>query len=222
MKKLTIAIDGPAGAGKSTVAQIVARQLNYVYIDTGAMYRAITWQAICQKLSGDDVKEIIQIARSCDLRLAYKNEKTHVSVDGVDITEQIRLPEVSRMVSAVALIPEVRAEMLVMQRNMGSEGGVVMDGRDIGTYVLPNADVKIFLTASIPERARRRWLELQQKGFDIGLEQMQQEIITRDKIDSEREAAPLMQAEDAILLDTTGLGIEEVVREILQICRERL
>ncbi|MBP2640882.1 MAG: cmk [Firmicutes bacterium] len=222
MKKLTIAIDGPAGAGKSTVAQIVAQRLNYVYIDTGAMYRAITWQAICQNLSGEDVKDIIQIARSCDLRLVYQNDKTHVSVDGVDVTEQIRLPEVSRMVSAVALIPEVRAEMLVLQRNMGSEGGVVMDGRDIGTHVLPGADVKIFLTASIPERARRRWLELQQKGFAIEFEQMQQEIITRDKIDSEREAAPLMQAADAILLDTTGLGIEEVVQAILQVCKERL
>ena len=221
MRKLTIAIDGPAGAGKSTVAQIVAGELNYTYIDTGAMYRALTWQAICEDFSGQAVNQIIQIAQSCSLNLAYQCGKTYVVVNGVDVTEEIRLPEVSRMVSAVALIPEVRAQMLVKQRAMAGMGGVVMDGRDIGTHVLPGADIKIFLTASIEERARRRWLELRQKGFDIDQLQMQQEIAARDKIDSEREVAPLRQAKDAILLDTTELSISETVDAILALCKER-
>jgi len=221
MRKLTIAIDGPAGAGKSTVAQIVARELNYTYIDTGAMYRALTWQAICENFTGQDVNQIIQIAQSCSLELVYRCGKTYVVINGADVTEEIRLPEVSRMVSAVALIPEVRAQMLLKQRAMAGMIGVVMDGRDIGTHVLPGADLKIFLTASIEERARRRWLELRQKGFDIDQLQMQQEIAARDKIDSEREVAPLCQAKDAILLDTTGLSISETVDAILAICKER-
>jgi CMP/dCMP kinase len=222
MKKLTIAIDGPAGAGKSTVAQIVAHELRYTYIDTGAMYRAITWQAICQHLSGQDVSQIIQIARSCSLELAYQNGKIYVVINGTDVTEEIRRPEVSRMVSAVALIPQVRAEMLVKQRALATAGGVVMDGRDIGTHVLPDADIKFFLTASMEERARRRWLELCQKGFKMNQAQMQQEIAARDKIDCEREAAPLVQAKDAILLDTTGLSVAATVKQILTICEERL
>ncbi|MBE6075067.1 MAG: (d)CMP kinase [Selenomonas ruminantium] len=218
LKNLVVAIDGPAGAGKSTVAQLAAKQLGYTYIDTGAMYRAVAWKTLQQ---GKEVTDalILQVVADIDVNLQYAEGKTKVTVDGTDVSAAIRTPEVSGIVSQVAALGPVRVKMVDLQRKMAERGGVLMDGRDIATNVLPNADVKIFLTASIEERAQRRWKELKQKGYDITLEKLQQDIAARDKADSEREISPLVQAEDATLLDTTGLSIDEVVARILAMCQ---
>ncbi|MBQ1868724.1 (d)CMP kinase [Selenomonas sp.] len=218
MKKLVVAIDGPAGAGKSTVAQLAAKKLGYTYIDTGAMYRAVAWKTLQQgKKITDEL--ILEVVKDIDVNLAYADGKTKVTVDGTDVSTAIRTPEVSGIVSQVAALGPVRTKMVDLQRKMAERGSVLMDGRDIATNVLPNADVKIFLTASIEERAMRRWKEMKEKGYDITLEKLQQDIAARDKADSEREISPLVQAEDATLLDTTGLSIDEVVARILSMCQ---
>ncbi|WP_294144302.1 (d)CMP kinase [uncultured Selenomonas sp.] len=219
LKKLVVAIDGPAGAGKSTVAKLAAKELGYTYIDTGAMYRAVAWKTLQQKADVTDAL-ILDVARDIDVRLAYQAGVTQVFVDGQDITGEIRTPEVSHIVSQVAALGPVREKMVDLQRQMATEGGVLMDGRDIATHVLPDADVKIFLTASIEERAQRRWKEMKEKGYDMSLEELQKDIAARDKADSEREISPLVQADDATLLDTTGLSIDEVVARILAMCSE--
>ena len=212
MAKKIIAIDGPAGAGKSTVAKIIAKRLEYIYIDTGAMYRAVALKALRHnKNLTEDL--IVESAREIEIEL--KNNK--VKVDGEDVTEEIRKPEVSHIVPEVAKIGFVREKLTELQRQMATHGGVIMDGRDIGTHVLPNADVKIFLTASIEERARRRYEELKAKGYDTNLNEIEKEISLRDKQDSERKIAPLIKANDAILLDTTGKTIEEVVDKIINL-----
>ena len=182
------------------------------------MYRAVTWLAMTKNIS-DQV--LIDYASEAEIKLKYIDGKTNVYVNGVDVTDEIRTPEVSRKVAEVAQISAIREVLIAKQREMAQYGGVVMDGRDISSYVLPNADVKLFLTASIEERARRRWQELTSKGIDISLQNIANDIACRDKQDCEREIAPLKQAEDAILLDTTGLTIEGVVQKILDICRER-
>ncbi|WP_371369357.1 Cytidylate kinase [Sporomusa rhizae] len=220
MKRLNIAIDGPAGAGKSTVAKLVAQRLGYIYIDTGAMYRAVAWQAINNKIELDSTA-IANLARQLELKLAYINGKTEVAVNGQDITEAIRTPEVSRVVAKVSQVPELREIMLKLQRDMAKQGGVVMDGRDIGTHVLPNAEIKIFLTASISERAKRRWQELTAKGYSIDLTELEAEIACRDREDCEREIAPLIAAADAVTVDTTSLSIEATVEKILELCEEK-
>lgn len=219
MKKLVVAIDGPAGAGKSTVAKLAAKELGYTYIDTGAMYRAVAWKTLQRKADVTDAL-ILGVVKDIDVRLAYKDGVTQVFVDGQEITGEIRTPEVSHIVSQVAALGPVREKMVDLQRQMATEGGVLMDGRDIATHVLPNADVKIFLTASIEERAQRRWKEMKEKGYDMSLEELQKDIAARDKADSEREISPLVQADDATLLDTTGLSIDEVVARILAMCSE--
>lgn len=222
-KKLTIAIDGPAGAGKSTVAQIVAQRLGFVYIDTGAMYRAVTLLAL--KDGGDlsSGAKLSFLAEHAQIRLENQQGETkpRVFLNGEDVTGEIRSPEVSRQVSLVAQIPGVRRRMVELQRQMGKAGGVVMDGRDIGTHVFPLAEVKIFLTASIEERALRRAKELRDKGYVVDLESLKAEISSRDQMDAERETSPLIQASDAILVDTTSLDISGVVDRILLIARER-
>ena len=219
MKKLVVAIDGPAGAGKSTVAKLAAKELGYTYIDTGAMYRAVAWKTLQRKADVTDAL-ILGVVKDIDVRLAYKDGVTQVFVDGQDITGEIRTPEVSHIVSQVAALGPVREKMVDLQRRMATEGGVLMDGRDIATHVLPDADVKIFLTASIEERAQRRWKEMKEKGYDMSLEELQKDIAARDKADSEREISPLVQADDATLLDTTGLSIDGVVARILAMCSE--
>lgn len=221
MKKLVVAIDGPAGAGKSTVARIVAQKLDYTYIDTGAMYRAVAWKTVHSSIVAQNSAAVAEIAQNMDLKLTSQAGKTVVRVDGTDISEAIRTPAISQLVSVIAQNPAVRQAMMVLQRQMAAAGGVVMDGRDIGTHVLPDADIKIFLTASIAERAARRWKELSAKGYSIDLEQIEKDIACRDRQDCEREIAPLIQAKDAVLLDTTRLTIDDAVAFIIKICGER-
>ena len=221
MKQNVIAIDGPAGAGKSTVAKKVAETLGFVYIDTGAMYRAVTSCVLDQKLSPDDVTGISDLAQRISVRFTYGAGGLRVQVDGTDLTESIRTPEVTAAVPKVSQIPAVRHAMLRLQREMAADGKVVLDGRDIGTVVVPEACTKIFLTASPQERARRRWQEMKDKGYDQDLFSLQVEMEQRDRQDSERELAPLVQASDAVLVDTTGLSIEAVVTTIVEIYRSQ-
>ena len=218
MKKLVVAIDGPAGAGKSTVAQLAAKELGYTYIDTGAMYRAVAWKVLQQGGEVTDEK-ILAVVPDIDVDLSYENGKTTVRVDGQDVTSEIRTPEVSHIVSKVAALGPVREKMVDLQRKMAERGGVLMDGRDIATNVLPGADVKIYLTASIAERANRRYKELREKGLAVDLADIEHDIAARDKADMEREISPLVQADDAVLLDTTGMSIPEVVQKIVGMCR---
>lgn len=216
--KLVVAIDGPAGAGKSTVAKLVAQELHLVYIDTGAMYRAVAWKVLYQK-KGVTTAAIEEVAKDIDVRLYYEGGRTRVFVDGKEVTDEIRTLEVSHIVSKVASLALVREKMVELQRKMAESGSVLMDGRDIGTNVLPNASVKIYLTASIEERAKRRAKELLEKGHAVSEADVEKEIAARDKADMEREISPLRQADDAVLLDTTGLSIKEVVSRILSLCR---
>jgi cytidylate kinase len=221
-KRINIAIDGPAAAGKSTVAKMVAKRLSYIYIDTGAMYRALTYRALQQGIELDDEQALISLLKDTYIELRPSHEGQLVLVNGEDVTNVIRSKEVTNAVSFVAKHPLVREEMVARQRALAKNGGVVMDGRDIGTHVLPNAEVKVFLKASVEERARRRHKENIARGFPSDLETLKKEIARRDQLDSEREVAPLKKAEDAIEIDTTSLSIEEVVERIMEIANERI
>lgn len=221
-KRINIAIDGPAAAGKSTVAKMIAKRLSYIYIDTGAMYRALTYRALQQGIALDDEQALISLLKDTYIELRPSHEGQHVLVNGEDVTNVIRSKEVTNAVSLVAKHPLVREEMVARQRALAKNGGVVMDGRDIGTHVLPNAEVKVFLKASVEERARRRHKENIARGFPSDLETLKKEIARRDQLDSEREVAPLKKAEDAIEIDTTSLSIEEVVERIMEIVNERI
>ncbi|MCG8397421.1 (d)CMP kinase [Bacillus atrophaeus] len=220
-KKLSIAIDGPAAAGKSTVAKIVAKKRSYVYIDTGAMYRAITYVALKESADLTDEKMLSELLKKTTIELITSIEGQKVLVNGNDVTEDIRKDEVSNQVSIVAKHRSVREEMVRRQQLLGDKGGVVMDGRDIGTHVLPNAEVKIFLLASVEERANRRFEENVKKGYDVNYETLIEEIARRDKLDSEREVSPLRKAEDAVEIDTTSLSIDEVAGRILEIADQK-
>ncbi|WP_080845434.1 (d)CMP kinase [Cytobacillus gottheilii] len=221
MKKISIAIDGPAAAGKSTVAKIVAEKLSYIYIDTGAMYRALTYKAIQHAADIENEEELLAILQNTRIELMPGEEGQIIILDGVNVTNDIRSSQVTNSVSAVAKHRLIREEMVARQQGFGAEGGIVMDGRDIGTHVLPNAEVKVFLLASVDERAERRHAENKSKGFPSDLEQLKKEIATRDKLDSEREVAPLMKADDAEEIDTTSMSIGEVVERILALAAER-
>lgn len=218
MKRITIAIDGPAGAGKSTVAKLVAERLSYLYIDTGAMYRALTYNAMQKGISLDDGEKLRELLDRS--RIELKGDEGQVLLNDEDITEEIRHPEVTANVSKVAQHLEVRLKMVEQQRMLAKNGNVVLDGRDIGSYVLPDAEVKIFLTASVAERAKRRYLEQRQKGIEVDLKQLEQEIAKRDELDSTREFAPLKKADDAITIDSTNLSIQQVVDKIIRIVKE--
>ncbi|AFU12153.1 MULTISPECIES: (d)CMP kinase [Bacillus] len=216
-KRISIAIDGPAAAGKSTVAKVVAKKLSYVYIDTGAMYRAITYAALEQKVDIENEEKLMEVVKNVNIEFQQGENTQLVFLNGQDVSEVIRTPDVTNRVSIVAKHRLVREEMVRRQQELAEKGGVVMDGRDIGTHVLPDAEVKIFMLASVEERAERRHLENINKGFDSNLEQLQEEIAQRDKLDSEREVSPLKKADDALELDTTSLSIEEVVQKIMGI-----
>ena len=222
MKKINIAIDGPAGAGKSTVAKLVAKSLNYIYIDTGAMYRALTFKAIELGIDLNNQNLLNDYLKNHSIELINEGGFQRVEVDGINISDKIRTPEVSNNVSLVSSHPLVRKTMVEIQKNLAIDSNVVMDGRDIGTNVLPNAEIKIFLTASIGERARRRYTELLEKGYDANLENIKNEIALRDKKDQERLINPLKMADDAILLDTSSLTIGQVVEKILDTVKEKV
>lgn len=221
-QKISIAIDGPAAAGKSTVAKIIAKSLSYVYIDTGAMYRALTYVCLKQGIDVNDESSVAKVLNMIEIRFENRGDGQQVLLNGDNVTDAIRSPEVTNTVSIPAKHRLVREEMVKRQRVLGENGGVVMDGRDIGTHVLPYAEVKIFLLASVEERAQRRYLENTEKGFSSDLEKLKEEIALRDKLDSEREFAPLQKAEDAIELDTTSLSIEQVVEKIMDIVTLKL
>ncbi len=211
---LQIAIDGPAGAGKSSVAKVLARRLGCIYLDTGAMYRAVTWLAMEKQAAFDDMDAMEALLKTIQLELKDLDGVQHLYCNGTDVTEAIRTPEISANVSAISMIPMVREEMTAQQQKIASGCDVLMDGRDIGTTVLPNAQYKFFLTASLEERARRRALELEQKGVAVDMEQLMQDIALRDQKDSNRAVSPLKQADDAELIDTSNLSFDEVVETL--------
>ena len=220
MRKLSIAIDGPAGAGKSSVSKILASRLGYAYLDTGAMYRAVTYEALKKGLT--DPAEITAMTKALDMEVKPGTDAMHVIVDGEDVTPFIRTPEVSGHVSEVSAIGGVRTAMVAIQRRQAEKGGIVLDGRDIGTTVLPKADVKIFLTASPEARATRRWKEYQAKGIDTPYEEVLADVKQRDYQDTHRAAAPLKQAEDAVLLDTSALDFEQSLDAMKQIIAKKI
>ncbi|MDI3256223.1 MAG: (d)CMP kinase [Kyrpidia sp.] len=219
MKRLRVAIDGPAGAGKSTIARRVAEALGLLYVDTGAMYRAITWTALQEGVDPSDAPALAGLANRVHLELRPEGEGARVWINGRDVTPFLRDPRVTRAVSAVAGVPAIRMRMTELQREWARRGGVVMDGRDIGTAVMPEAEVKVFLTASLAERAKRRVEELRRQGHACDPDQVERELAERDRADTARDVSPLVRAPDARLIDTTGRDVDSVVREILTLCR---
>ena len=219
---ISIAIDGPAGAGKSTVAKRLAADCKMIYVDTGALYRTIGYYILQKGLDSQKPEQVVPQLSNIHINLSCSQEKgQRISLNGTDVSEEIRLPEMSMAASNVSAIPQVRSFLLDLQRDMAKKYDVIMDGRDIGTVVLPEADLKIFLTASVEERSRRRFLEYQAKGVPTSYEETLADVEKRDYQDSHRQVAPLKQAPDAILLDTTGLNFEETVQRIKSIMKER-
>lgn len=212
---IVIAVDGPSGAGKSTISRALSQQLGYLEIDTGAMYRAMAWLARETGLDFDDIEAVDQFSQQADVSLQLVEGKTVVTVNGIDVTGQIRTPEISMLTSLISALAPVRQAMTTLQRRIGAQGGVVLDGRDIGTVVFPDAELKFFLSASAEERGRRRYIELQQKGIATSLEETIADVIARDRQDSERALAPLRQADDAIAIDSTGMTIDAVVAQMM-------
>ncbi|WP_290774971.1 MULTISPECIES: (d)CMP kinase [unclassified Exiguobacterium] len=217
MKKIQIALDGPAGAGKSTIAKQLAARLDYVYIDTGAMYRAVTLAALEQSLDLNNGEVLGELMKSLDIRLTPGENGQRVFIGDREVTDAIRSIEITNNVSFVARQKEVRAALVTAQRKLADQGGIVMDGRDIGTVVLPDAELKVFLTATVEERAARRHRENIARGMDSDITVLQEEIALRDKRDSEREVSPLRQADDALYLDTTEMTIDQVVVHLMEL-----
>lgn len=214
-----IAIDGPAGAGKSTIARRVARELSFIYVDTGAMYRAMALYLLRKEVNRDDTEQIGNICQDAEISIEYQNGEQIVLLNGENVNSYLRTEEVGNMASVSSAVPRVREKLLSLQRKLAKDMSVVMDGRDIGTTILPDADVKIYLTASSLTRARRRYLELQEKGTVCNLDDIQKDIEERDQRDMNREISPLRQAKDAVLVDSSDLTIQQVVDRILQIFR---
>lgn len=217
-RKLKIAIDGPAGAGKSTVARKVARALGYLYLDTGAMYRALAVLARERNISLDDHETLGAMASSVKMDVREDNGVFRVFLDGREVTDKLRTPETDRAVKLLAMSRPVREVLVSLQRKFAEGGGVVMEGRDITSVVMPDAEVKVFLTADLEERARRRWKELREKGIDIDLEEVLHELKERDRKDLERDWGRLVKVDDAVLIDSTGKTPDEVLAEILRLC----
>lgn len=219
---INIAIDGPAGAGKSSVAKAIAAEFGYVYVDTGAMYRALAYKAIKNSVAIKESVEIEVMLGDTVLDITYDENGQRIIVDGEDVSDVIRTPEVSMGASDISAIPYVRTWLLDMQKNLAKKSDCIMDGRDIGTTILPNADIKIFLTASVEERAMRRYKELLAKGENVALEDVVADVKTRDYNDSHRKVSPLKKADDAIELDTTGINMGQVVDAIKNIINNRI
>ncbi len=216
-----IAIDGPAGVGKSTTAVELAKILNYIYLDTGAMYRALTYQVLMKGIDPRASQEVIEEAKNFDLSYQIIDGKEEIFLAGKKVSEEIRSPEVSKVVSLVSSIKEIREIMVEKQRSLASQQNIVMDGRDIGSVVLPQARVKIFLTASAEERARRRFLEMESKGLEADYDQVLLSIKERDYMDENRDVSPLKAAEDAIILDTSHLNFDQVIERLLEIIKDK-
>lgn len=214
-----VAIDGPAGAGKSTIAKLVAKEKGYIYVDTGAMYRGLAIHFIKRGLKAEDIKGIVEACKDAEVSIVYENDVQQIYLNGENVTAMLRTEEVGNMASKTSAIPAVREKLLELQRTLAREKDVIMDGRDIGTNILPNADVKIYLTASVETRAARRYKELLEKGENCVYEEIAQDIKERDERDMNREIAPLKQAEDAILVDSSEMTIEEVVKTICSYCK---
>ena len=214
-----VAIDGPAGAGKSTVAKRVAKELDFIYVDTGAMYRALAVFFLKQGLRPEDTEKIAKSCKDAKVSIGYEDGVQQVYLNGENVTSLLRTEEVGNMASVSSAIMEVRAQLLELQRDLARTQNVVMDGRDIGTNILPNSDVKVYLTESGEERARRRYLELQEKGIACNLEEIAHDIEERDTRDMNREIAPLKQAEDAVFVDSSHMSIDEVVQTIKNLCK---
>ncbi len=223
-ENMIITIDGPAGAGKSTVAQKLARRLRLAYLDTGAMYRALTLRALRDRIDLDDEDRLASITAKMDMRMAYAHRRRppyRMIMEGEDVTAAIRSREVSAHVSQVSSHPCVRKEMVRKQRQIASDGDIVVEGRDVGTVVFPKAEMKFFITASTRERARRRYREMKKDGYDVSLQTIQQEMVRRDHLDSTRKHNPLKRAPDARIVDTTGENVSQVVGRLIRMVRER-
>lgn len=214
-----IAIDGPAGAGKSTIAKQVAKEKGFIYVDTGAMYRGLAVHFLQNGIDPQDTKEIEEACRNAEVTIGYEDGNQQIYLNGENITSRLRQEEVGNMASKSSAVPKVREKLLDLQRTLAAEKDVVMDGRDIGTNVLPQADVKVFLTADARTRAKRRYDELTAKGISCNLEEIESDIRERDERDMNRETAPLKQAEDAVLIDSSHMSIPEVVSKILSLCK---
>ena len=215
-----VAIDGPAGAGKSTIAKLVAKEKGYIYVDTGAMYRGLAIHFLDKGIQPQETEKVIEACKDAEVTIAYEDAVQHVYLNGKDISSRLRNEEVGNMASVTSAIPEVRKKLLELQQNLAKTQNVIMDGRDIGTCVLPHADVKVYLTASVETRAKRRYQELQEKGEDCNLEEIAHDIEERDRRDMTREIAPLKQAEDAVLVDSTDMTPEQVVDAIIAVVED--
>lgn len=217
-----VAVDGPAGSGKGTITKKVAEILNLVYVDTGAMYRCVAVACMEQNIEYTDLEKIKKVLENIDIQIKKENGEQLVFLNGKDVTRQIRMPEVDSQVAKFAAIKEVREKMTPLQRKMGETGNIIMEGRDITTVVLPNADVKLFLDCSVEERARRRYKQNLEKGIESTYEEILQSIIERNKLETEREIAPLVRADDAIYVDSTNMSVEEETEVVLNIIKEKM
>ncbi|MGN0546713.1 MAG: (d)CMP kinase [Acutalibacteraceae bacterium] len=219
---INVAVDGPAGAGKSTVSRAAAKEMGYIYVDTGALYRAVGVNTLRNGIDTKDRQAVAESLSDISVDLAFENGEQKVLLNGEDVSSEIRTPDASMAASDVSAVPKVRDFLFDLQRNIASKNNCIMDGRDIGTVVLPNAKVKVFLTASPEERAMRRFRELSEKGSSVKYEEVLEDLIKRDYNDSHREIAPLKQAEDGILLDTTGMTLEQSVESLIKIIKEKV